>query len=200
LNYLAHAYLSFNEPGLLTGNMISDFVKGKKQFEYSLPIQKGISLHRAIDEFTDRHSITREAKKCFKPSYGLYSGAFMDVVYDHFLALDPVEFPGDSLSLFAQKTYQELEKVGPSLPDRFQKIFYFMRIQNWLYNYRNKEAIKNSFTGLVRRAAYMHDFETAFGIFEKNYDDLKNYYQLFFPDLKNFAMERFKALMENNRE
>jgi acyl carrier protein phosphodiesterase len=184
---------------MLAGNMISDFVKGKKQFEYTVPIQKGISLHRAIDEFTDRHPITREAKKCFKPTYGLYSGAFMDVVYDHFLALDPVEFPGDSLALFAQKTYLELEQAGPSLPDRFQKIFYYMRMQNWLYNYRNKDAIKNSFIGLVRRAAYMHDYETAFQIFELDYGDLKNFYQLFFPELKSFAMEKFNQLMGDTR-
>jgi acyl carrier protein phosphodiesterase len=38
MNYLAHAYLSFNEPEILTGNMISDFVKGKKKFEFSLTI------------------------------------------------------------------------------------------------------------------------------------------------------------------
>jgi acyl carrier protein phosphodiesterase len=199
LNYLAHAYLSFNVPGMLAGNMISDFVKGKKQFEYPVPIQKGISLHRAIDEFTDRHPITREAKKYFKPGYGLYSGAFMDVVYDHFLALDPLEFPGDSLELFAQKTYLELEEAGPSLPDRFKKIFYYMRIQNWLYNYRYKDAIKNSFIGLVRRAAYMQDYETAFQIFELHYADLKNFYRLFFPELKNFAIERFNQLMGDIR-
>lgn len=30
MNYLAHAYLSFDEPEILVGNMISDFVKGKK--------------------------------------------------------------------------------------------------------------------------------------------------------------------------
>ncbi|MFY7899136.1 MAG: ACP phosphodiesterase, partial [Chitinophagaceae bacterium] len=32
MNFLAHAYLSFQQPSLLIGNMISDFVKGKKQY------------------------------------------------------------------------------------------------------------------------------------------------------------------------
>ena len=31
MNYLAHAYLSFGDPDILAGNMISDFVKGKKK-------------------------------------------------------------------------------------------------------------------------------------------------------------------------
>lgn len=34
MNYLAHAYLSFNDPEILVGNLISDFVKGKKKFDY----------------------------------------------------------------------------------------------------------------------------------------------------------------------
>jgi acyl carrier protein phosphodiesterase len=76
MNYLAHAYLSFNEPEILAGNMISDFVKGKKKFDYSLTIQQGIALHRAIDQFTDFHPVTQEAKSYFKKDYRLYSGAF----------------------------------------------------------------------------------------------------------------------------
>ena len=62
MNYLAHAYLSFNEPEILVGNMISDFVKGKKRFDFSENIQKGIMLHRNIDTFTDEHEVTKKAK------------------------------------------------------------------------------------------------------------------------------------------
>jgi acyl carrier protein phosphodiesterase len=40
MNYLAHAYLSFNQPEILVGNMISDFVKGKKKFDFAPGIQK----------------------------------------------------------------------------------------------------------------------------------------------------------------
>ncbi len=92
MNYLAHAYLSFHNPDILAGNMISDFVKGKKQFDYPSIIQKGIRLHRDIDTFTDQHPSTKKGKEDFKPAVGSYSGAFMDVVYDHFLALDTDEF------------------------------------------------------------------------------------------------------------
>ncbi len=92
MNYVAHAYLSFNQPEILVGNMISDFVKGKTKFNYSPGIQNGITLHRAIDEFTDAHPATKRAKEFFRPAYRLYSGAFVDIVYDHFLSLDTKEF------------------------------------------------------------------------------------------------------------
>ena len=63
MNYLAHAYLSFNRPGILVGNMISDFVKGKKKYDYPPDILSGIDLHRAIDDFTDMHPVTKSAKQ-----------------------------------------------------------------------------------------------------------------------------------------
>src|SRR6476619_335472 len=96
MNYLAHAYLSFRQPEILVGNMISDFVKGKKKFDYSPAIQKSMALHRAIDDFTDSHPATIKAKQFFRPAYRLYAGAFIDVVYDHFLALDSNEFANES--------------------------------------------------------------------------------------------------------
>ena len=62
MNYLAHATLSFGNAEILTGNIIGDFVKGKEKLTYPVAIQKGITLHRLIDEFTDTHSITKQAK------------------------------------------------------------------------------------------------------------------------------------------
>ncbi len=92
MNFLAHALLSFGDEDFLTGNMISDFVKGKRKFDYPVAIQKGIHLHRMIDEFTDFHPITEKAKELFRYDYRLYSGPFVDIVYDHFLALTKPSF------------------------------------------------------------------------------------------------------------
>jgi acyl carrier protein phosphodiesterase len=190
MNYLAHAYLSFGYPELLVGNMISDFVKGKKKFSYSAAIQQGIMLHRAIDEFTDTHEVTKDAKKYFKNDYRLYAGAFIDIVYDHFLAKDSNEFPQGALKVFSQKTYGQLQSFEPVFPERFERMFYFMQTQDWLYHYQFPESIKNSFNGLTRRAKYMDDYKTAFQIFETYYAQLQECYTIFFPSLKAFALTR----------
>ena len=195
MNYLAHAYLSFSIPEIAVGNLISDFVKGKKKLEYPETIQKGISLHRAIDTFTDAHEITRQAKVFFRPDYGLYSGALTDVVYDHFLANDPREFPGEGLAAFAERTYEQLAPFQPLFPERFGRMFPYMRSQNWLYHYRYKEGIYNSFTGLSRRAAYMESPQRACELFEIHYKELEACYTLFFPELKEFALATLKQLM-----
>ena len=183
MNYLAHAYLSFRQPELLVGNMISDHVKGKKKFDYSAGIQKGIELHRLIDSFTDEHEATKEAREIFRPHYRLYAGAFVDVVYDHYLAIDPTIFTKDSLEEFAADTYTMLEPYSAVFPDRFARMFPYMKTQNWLFNYSNKWGIENSLHGVVRRATYLTESATAFSLFEENFNTLQHCYQAFFPEM-----------------
>lgn len=195
VNYLAHAYLSFGIADIAVGNMISDFVKGKKKLEYPLTIGQGIDLHRSIDHFTDVHPVTREAKTWFRAGYGLYAGALVDVVFDHFLANDPAQFPGaGDLEAFAQQTYLQLAGRQSLFPERFARMFPYMQQQNWLYGYRFREGIYNSLHGLARRAAHMPDPDPAFHIFETQYEDLKACYNRFFPDLKNFAQTELQRL------
>ena len=191
MNYLAHAFLSFNKKDILTGNMISDFVKGKAKYTYPAGIQNGIQLHRLIDEFTDTHPVTAEAKNYFRPQYRLYSGAFVDVVYDHFLSIDTDQFTGyGNLDIFSQEVYQLMDKNVLLFPARFLKMYGYMKSQNWLYNYQFKEGIQNSFNGLVYRAAYLNESAIAFEIFNKYYTELQNCYLEFFPQLLQFATEK----------
>ncbi len=195
INYLAHAYLSFEHPGILAGNMISDYVKGKKRFDYPADIQRGITLHRAIDRFTDEHPATREAKEVFRPVYRLYSGAFVDVVYDHFLARDPGEFSGESLFRFSQWVYRELENQSAWFPPRFGYLFPYMKTHNWLYHYQTVAGTEKSLDGVVRRSAYLRDSGPAAELFEKHYQLLEQCYRPFWADLKPFARDRFGELM-----
>ena len=194
MNFLAHAYLSFNHPEILVGNIISDFVKGKKKFEYSQGIQQGIFLHRQIDLFTDDHQATKEARKFLKPAVGLYSGAFVDVVYDHFLANDINEFTDDSLRDHALHTYDILMKYYQVLPASFQTMLPFMQSQNWLYNYKNLTGTQSSFGGVVRRARYLYSSREVFDLFQENYNSLQQCYKTFFPFLKEFSLLQFKHL------
>ena len=195
MNLLAHAFLSFNDPDILTGNMISDFVKGKAKFDYPMSIQKGIYLHRLIDNFTDNHKATARAKEFFRPKYRLYSGAFVDIVYDHFLALDNRQFDEyNGLENFTHITFHRLDTETFYFPLPFQRMFPYMKTQNWLYNYRLKEGIKSSFGGLVRRAAYLNESDHAFKIFNENYQELQDCYIAFFPYLKAYSLEIFSHL------
>jgi acyl carrier protein phosphodiesterase len=197
INYLAHAYLSFNNPGILVGNMISDFVKGKKQFEYSSIIHKGIQLHRFIDSFTDAHEVTRQMKAFFRPQYRLYAGAFADVAYDHFLATDTREFEcPEKLQQFAASVYTVLQQQRDTMPEPFAKMIPWMAQQDWLTNYRFTTGIEKSFGGLVRRSAYLTESAVAFDVFMANYDAMKQCYDNFFPELKKETFYQLQRLLK----
>lgn len=195
MNFLAHAYLSFDYPEILVGNMISDFVKGSARFGFSGKIGEGIWLHREIDAFTDTHEATRKAKQVFRPAYRLYSGAIMDVIYDHFLANDASIFTEESLKTFTTGVYQHLEARTHELPANFQQVFGHMRSFDWLYGYRSRQGIQNSLKGLVRRSAYLTEADTAFLLFTEHYEELKASYEEFFPDVKQFAKHRIENLV-----
>ncbi len=197
MNYLAHAYLSFGNADILAGNMISDFVKGKQKLAYTENIQKGITLHRMIDSFTDTHEATYAARQFFKPAVGLYSGAFTDVVYDHFLALDETLHPQQELQAFTVKTYSALDKYVDIMPQRFAQMFPYMKAQNWLLNYRTIDGINKSFGGVVRRAVYLSNSIAAFDAFLKHYNELKECYEAFFPDVKIWAKTKLDLLLSS---
>lgn len=197
MNYLAHAFLSFNDPQVLTGNMISDYVKGKTQYDYPGTIQAGIKLHRAIDLFTDQHSSSRIISEVFRPVYRLYSSAFTDIVYDYFLANDPSLFPEPgSLDSFAQETYAALRSNSDFFPQKFSALFPYMHTQNWLYNYQFEWGIQRSFEGLGRRAAYLPETAIAFDLFLAHKELLQEQYELFFPSVKKIAADTMHQLLK----
>lgn len=196
MNFLAHAYLSFNNPAVLTGNMISDFVKGKHIDDYSGEVLAGILLHRSIDAFTDVHPDTKLAKAFFKEDYRLYASPIVDVIYDYFVANDPDNFTtADELFNFSQTVYDALSANWIHIPEKFRQMFPYMKDQNWLYNYRTDEGIRNSLMGLHRRAKYMPPSDRAFEIFLENKSEIEVIYRSYFTMLKKHAEQEFTLLL-----
>lgn len=189
MNYLAHAFLSFGNADILTGNMIGDHVKGKIALaQYPEGIRKGIMLHRKIDFFTDNHSVSQRAKLFFREQYGLYSGAIVDSLYDHFLANDPKHFLSDKeLMDFSFNTYRQLASRSAYFPETFAAYFPHMRDHNWLYNYKSLQGMQRSLNGLARRAKHMPSIEDAYKIFIGHYYQLAQCYYEFIDDVIAFV-------------
>lgn len=187
MNFLAHAYLSFNDPEILVGNMIADLVKGKQIESYPERIQQGIHIHRKIDAFTDAHPVIQKSVELFRTSAGRYAGPFLDVSLDHFLALDLQNEPDEGWLTFAEKCYSQIETCGDLLPSKFCSMFLYMKKEDWLYNYRYSWMIDLSFSRLKRRANYLSEDAPVFADFEQQYLKIKDSYDTFFPDLKAYV-------------
>lgn len=190
MNYLGHAYLSFGNAQTLLGNMIGDFVKGTEtnMDVYPTAIKKGILLHRHIDTFTDQHSAIREAKKIFRPKYGLYSGAVVDTLMDHFIANDESLFANETaLDYFVQQVYWQLGEQKIHFPAKFVPYYESMITHNWLFHYRNEEGVQRSLNGLMRKAKHIDEVSTAFELLLTKKNTLQELYQQFISDIISFV-------------
>ncbi len=189
MNYLGHAFLSFGYVDILTGNMIGDHVKGRLALDnYPEGIKKGILLHRKIDEYADNHPATQRAKLWFRETYGLYAGAIMDTLYDHFLANDPKQFASEKqLQIFTQEVYIKLEGNAAYFPPIFAAYFPHMKEHNWLYNYRTMQGMQRALNGLARRAKHIPPIDKAYELFVGHYYQLAQCYYEFIDDVLTFA-------------
>lgn len=189
MNYLGHALLSFGHKDILMGNMIGDHVKGKIALaQYPPDIARGVELHRLIDQKTDIHPATGRAKLLFRADYGLYSGAIMDTLYDHFLANDPKYFAdANALMGFATDTYRQIEENSAYFPPKFAAYFPYMKEQNWLFGYRSLKGMERSLNGLARRAQHMPPIAKAYEIFVANYYHINQCYYELIDDMVKFV-------------
>lgn len=190
MNYLAHSYLSFTD-GELVGNMIADYIKNNERANFPEEIQKGIVLHRAIDSFTDEHPEVSEAKRIFQPLVRLYSGAFVDVSFDYFLANSLSE---KDLELHARKVYAVLWRYEEFLPENFRRILFAMEKDDWLSNYRFEWGIKFSIRNVLNKAKYLNEDLHVFEVFHHNRNHLKLHFDRFFPQLQEHAHSVHKKL------
>ncbi|MBN9338260.1 MAG: DUF479 domain-containing protein [Chryseobacterium sp.] len=179
MNYLAHSILSFTD-GQLVGNMIADFIRNNERENFPLEIQEGIKLHRFIDTFTDSHPAVSEAKKIFSPLVRLYSGAFVDVAFDYFVAH---HYPENELKNHSQKTYEILWNNEQWLPENYKQMLVRMEKDDWLTNYITDRGIRFSMQNVLNKAQYLEKDLPVFDIFLENKNLLQIYFDQFFPDI-----------------
>ncbi len=187
MNYLAHSILSFTD-GQLVGNMIADFIKNNEREHFPMEIQEGIRLHRFIDTFTDTHPAISEAKKLFSPLVRLYSGAFVDVALDYFVAH---YYSADQLRAHALRTYDILWQNEQWLPEHYKTMLVRMEEGDWLSNYRTDQGIKFSMQNVLNKAKYLDRDIPVFNIFLENKDILQAFFEQFFPDIQKVTRINF---------
>lgn len=199
MNFLAHAYLSGEDPELLFGNMIADHIKGKVLESYPVGIVKGVLLHRAIDSFTDDHPVVKVASSNLSNYFGKYSGVVLDIYFDHFLAVGWSHYNNTELHVFARRVYYELLRRYLLLPARSRRIIPWMVAQNWLSGYANLRDLERVFNGMTRRASFKSGMENAIPVLSENYQLIHQQFQTFFPQLEAYAT-KFRLELENNTE
>ncbi len=183
MNFLAHLYLSGENENIQFGNFIADWIKGKKYLNYPEGIQRGILLHRKIDSFTDSHGIVKESKAKFRELYGKYSGVYVDVLYDHFLAKNWDLYSDIELNTKAKQFYLVLVKKFFLLPERIKFFLPHLIFSNRLVSYKSLEGFQNSIQIMERRTSLPAKSEEAMKIILENYEELNEEFNAFFREI-----------------
>ena len=70
----------------------------------------------------------------------------------------------------------------------------FMMQHNWLLHYREIEGLNHALNGMARRTVFRSNLENAAGELQDNYGFYRERFNLFFPDLKQYAFNYLQKL------
>lgn len=197
MNFLAHIYLSFDDPQITLGNFFADHIRANKYKHLPHKVQKGILLHREIDTFTDAHPIARQSSKRLHTNYSHYSRIIVDIYYDHFLAKNWETYSDKPLDIYVESFYDLLEENYDILPVGTKRMLPYMIADNWLYNYANLTGIARVLNGMNRRTKNKSKMNFAIIDLEEHYNDFENEFTAFFEELITFSKQKFNSLCED---
>jgi acyl carrier protein phosphodiesterase len=183
MNLLAHCFLSLDDEDVLIGNFIGDFVKGHAWKNYPIGVQKGILLHRAIDSFTDHHTITDVSVRRIRPFAGRYAPPFVDILYDHLLAVHWKQYTAESFDDFAARTYAILESRVADMPEVLRARMPRMLEGKFLHGYTHREGLEWVLGKFSLRLAGNFDSSGLSRCFFEEIDAFSADFNAFFPDL-----------------
>jgi acyl carrier protein phosphodiesterase len=189
MNYLAHLYLSGNDPHVRIGNFIGDYVKGNSYDKYSPGIRKGILLHRRIDDFTDKHPIVKQSAAKLYDHYGRYSGIITDMFYDHLLAAGWDNYSKTDLSTFVTDVHKLLIFNYFKLPARVKGFLPFLIKNRGLENYQYISGLRRALTIMSNRSSLPSKTDTAIKILEEHYDEFRTEFNTFFPEVIGMSQQ-----------
>ena len=194
MNFLAHIYLSGEDPQLQLGNFAADSIKGKKYLDYPEGFKNGILVHRAIDSYTDSHPIVRQSISRLFPKYRHYSGVIVDILYDHYLAANWNNYSDIPLATYCQNFYELLEQNFDVLPTKVQNFMPYMIQNNWLLSYATIPGIATILDQMNHRTKNVSKMSFAVVELEQYYKEFEEEFTNFFPNLELHVFNTIRAL------
>ena len=193
MNYLAHFALAGPETGLLVGGFLGDYIKGHLENRFSPEIERGIRLHRAIDQYTDSHPIVRNSYKRFDPRFRRYAGIITDIAFDHLLAQNWRQYYSEPLESYSSNTLEKLLAHKDMLTDAaFQRAAH-MQEHNSLAHYGQLQFLEQSLAYLSGRLKHANPLIEAYPHCEAQRPSLQEDLSVFYPGLIEFC-EQWKQL------
>ena len=186
MNFLAHLHLSGDDPDILTGNMMGDFVKGRLDGRFPPRVTLGLELHRRIDSFAGRHQVFQTSRRRIELRFGLYRGVLVDLFYDHFLAVHWHLYSAEPLAEFIARSEALVRSRAAHLPERLERVVPAI-FGEWIPSYAEPEGIGRVLGRMAARVGRPNPLADGVGELLHCYDRLRDDFSQFYPDIIAFA-------------
>lgn len=199
MNFLAHLWLADGDDGLRVGAMLGDFIRGNLEDSgLPAPVQRGIHLHRFIDQFMDGLPELADLRQKFDPPFRRYAGIIIDVAFDHQLALRWSEYSDISLQQFDTEVRQLLARYEALLPEELKGFMRYADQRGLFAAYRNKDEILYSLAGVGRRLSRSNPLHRVDEIWDAFESEFASGFELVFPQVRA-AVSDWRANSENSK-
>lgn len=152
MNFLAHAYLAGNDPALIVGGVVGDWIKGPLPGALPADLARGVALHRAIDSHAETHPAFCRSRNRMSPARRRYAGVLVDIFYDHLLARDWAQHHDTALADYCAQVYRLIDERLVDLPEPARHVLRLMASEDWLQSYAEVDGIADVLRRMSRRA------------------------------------------------
>jgi acyl carrier protein phosphodiesterase len=186
MNYLFHLYLSGDDPEVLTGNFMGDFVKGRLTDQWPPLVRRGLELHRAIDSFAHTEPAFNRSRLRIAPSFGLYRGILVDLFYDHFLATTWSSWSAEPLPHYLRRVRRVVEEHRAILPQRLGQILPII-FEDMIPSYLDTDGLGGALARMSRRIPRDNPLAGGEAELVRNYDGVREDFLEFIATAEEFA-------------
>jgi len=186
VNFLFHMFLSGDDPELLVGNFMGDFVKGPLGDAYPSRISQGLMLHRKIDSFAQKDTDFQSSRLRLSASYGLYRGVLVDLFYDHFLATEWHVWSDREFADYLSWARNCIELHHGVMPQKLQGIIPVI-FDELLPSYSSISGIGSALTRMSRRVRRPNSLSGGEAELIRHYEELKIDFDSFARKAQQFA-------------
>lgn len=200
MNFLAHFFLSGDDPALMAGNFLADFISNREVNELPVEVRQGIVLHRQIDHYTDAHAAVRQSIQRLYPRHRKYAPVLVDVYYDYFLVHNWAMYTTEDFGAFRQKAYAALHQYLPSMSAVMQKRVQGMVEADWLRSYGLYEGLEYTFMRMKSRTSMPEHLEGAVETLKVFREEMDEEFRWFFPEVLGFVRDVFPTTQDTTHD
>jgi acyl carrier protein phosphodiesterase len=195
MNFLFHMALSGDDPQLLVGNFMGDFVKGPLEDRFSPGIRRGVLLHRRIDSHAETDPFFRASRQRLDPLYGLYRGVLVDLFYDYFLVNSWHQWCDEPLDAYLTRTRRIIEAHRGSLPPAMHRLVPVI-FEELLPSYGSVAGIATALARISRRVQRPNPLAGGESELLRHHDGLSADFQAFTPGMFHYVS---RLIADSNR-